>query len=78
MTLTAIVLVLILIVLALGVRIMSALSDAVARNTASTDALIAAIQNLPSAADVSAAVTGINANSDKLDAAVAAAQPPSA
>jgi ABC-type transporter Mla subunit MlaD len=60
-------------------RIMSALSDAVARITESVQneiaAVIAALNQSPP--DVSAAVDQLNALSDKLDAETSAVKPPS-
>jgi hypothetical protein len=52
--------------------VMSALTDAVNRNTASVAALTAAVATLPAPPDESAAAATINANSDAVDAAVAA------
>jgi len=47
---------------------MSALTDAINRNTASVATLTTAINNLPPPVDETAAATAINANSDALDA----------
>lgn len=47
---------------------MSALTDAINRNTASIAALTATIAALPPPVDENAAATAINANSDQIDA----------
>ncbi len=54
---------------------MSALTDALNRNTASADALVAALAAQPAPFDQAAAAAQLNATSDKLDAAKAALPP---
>jgi hypothetical protein len=49
-------------------RLMSAIIDAINRNTASVDRLAAIIAALPPPVDEAAAVAAISANSDKIDA----------
>lgn len=54
---------------------MSALDDAVARNTTSVEALLAAFQAGLANQNPQGAIDALNAESDKVDAAVAAAPP---
>jgi outer membrane protein TolC len=75
-----IILALVLLNIALGVKIMSELNDAVTRITTSVQTEIAAVVAALSAInpDVTAAVAQLNALSDKLDAETAAVTPPAA
>ena len=54
------------------IETMSALTDAVAANTASTDALTQAVANDSSSADAAAAVTQLTTNNTAIDAATTA------
>lgn len=59
-------------------HIMSALIDALTRQSASLDALATAIANIPPPVDESAVAAQINANSDKIDADTALLTTPAA
>jgi hypothetical protein len=64
-------------IIVIGVKLVSALTDAATRLTATTTEILNALTNVTPAADITTAVQAMNDASDKLDAAAKALSPPS-